>query len=81
MAVRLLKGPWSLEVRPDRGGRITSLRLHGDELLDQGIGVDEPEAEDFSTRERLPERPLRDYTEDELRLTREQFDEVMAEMA
>ncbi len=47
MAVRLLKGPWSLEVRPERGGRVTSVRLHGDELLDQGIGVDEPEAEDF----------------------------------
>ena len=46
-----------------------------------GLLYIEPEAEDFSTRERLPERPLRDYTEDELRLTREQFDEVMAEMA
>jgi len=46
-----------------------------------GLLYVEPEAEDFSTRERLPERPLRDYAEDELRLTREQFDEVMAEMA
>jgi len=46
-----------------------------------GLLYVEPEAEDFSTRERLPERPLRDYTEDELRLTRAEFDQVMAEMA
>ena len=39
----LLRSPsWELEVRPERGGRITSLRLDGEELLDQGIGVDEP---------------------------------------
>ena len=36
-----------MEVRPDRGGRITSLRLEGDELLDQGIGIDQPTAEGF----------------------------------
>ena len=46
-----------------------------------GLLYVQPEAEDFSTREHLPERPLRDYTEDELRLSREQFDQVMAEMA
>jgi 2-oxoglutarate ferredoxin oxidoreductase subunit beta len=40
-----------------------------------------PEAEDFSTREKLPERPLRDYDEDDLRLTRAQFAEVMSELA
>jgi galactose mutarotase-like enzyme len=34
-------------VRPERGGRITSLRLGGDELLDQGIGVDDDTAEGF----------------------------------
>jgi hypothetical protein len=34
-------------VRPERGGRITSLRLGGDELLDQGIGVDDPAAGGF----------------------------------
>jgi galactose mutarotase-like enzyme len=33
---------WTLEVRPERGGRVTSLRLDGEELLDQGIGVDRP---------------------------------------
>lgn len=32
---------------PDRGGRITSLRLDGHELLDQGIGVDDPSIADF----------------------------------
>jgi galactose mutarotase-like enzyme len=45
--VRLLAGPWELAVRPERGGRITSLRLRGEELLDQGIGVDEPAADGF----------------------------------
>jgi galactose mutarotase-like enzyme len=43
----LLGGPWALAIRPERGGRITSLRLRGDELLDQGIGVDDPSAEGF----------------------------------
>src|SRR3979411_2241566 len=32
---------------PERGGRITSLRLGGHELLDQGIGVDRPEEAGF----------------------------------
>src|ERR1700730_13557174 len=43
-AVRLRGGPWEVEVIPERGGRITSLRLGGEELLDQGIGVDDPSA-------------------------------------
>jgi galactose mutarotase-like enzyme len=44
----LLRGhSWEVEVRPERGGRITSLRLDGEELLDQGIGVDEPAAPGF----------------------------------
>jgi hypothetical protein len=34
-------------VRPERGGRITSLRLDGEELLDQGIGIDDPGASGF----------------------------------
>jgi hypothetical protein len=46
-AVRLLGGPWELHIRPERGGRITSLRLAGEELLDQGIGVDDPSADGF----------------------------------
>jgi hypothetical protein len=40
-------GRWELEARPERGGRIVSLRLDGEELLDQGIGVDEPTANGF----------------------------------
>jgi galactose mutarotase-like enzyme len=36
-----------MEIRPERGGRITSLRLDGDELLDQGIGIDQPTAQGF----------------------------------
>jgi galactose mutarotase-like enzyme len=36
-----------MEIRPERGGRITSLRLDGDELLDQGIGSDFPTAPGF----------------------------------
>jgi galactose mutarotase-like enzyme len=44
----LLTSPsWQLEVRPERGGRITSLRLGGEELLEQGIGIDDPDAADF----------------------------------
>jgi galactose mutarotase-like enzyme len=45
--VRLLGGPWDLSVTPDRGGRITSMRLRGEELLDQGIGADDPSTEYF----------------------------------
>ncbi len=45
--VRLRGGPWEMEIRPERGGRITSLRLAGEELLDQGIGVDDPTEEGF----------------------------------
>jgi len=45
--VRLRGGPWELEIRPERGGRITSLRLAGEELLDQGIGDDDPSADGF----------------------------------
>jgi galactose mutarotase-like enzyme len=45
--VKLLGGPWELVARPEHGGRITSLRLRGEELLDQGIGVDDRTAEGF----------------------------------
>jgi galactose mutarotase-like enzyme len=45
--VKLLGGPWGLTVNPRRGGRITSLSLDGHELLDQGIGVDDPSLADF----------------------------------
>jgi galactose mutarotase-like enzyme len=46
-AMRLRGGPWEIEIQPERGGRITSLRLDGDELLDQGIGIDHPSVEGF----------------------------------
>ena len=45
--MRLRGGAWELEVWPERGGRIVSLRLGGDELLDQGIGVDVPDETGF----------------------------------
>lgn len=45
--MKLLGAPWDLTVNPERGGRITSLRLDGNELLEQGIGVDDPSARDF----------------------------------
>jgi galactose mutarotase-like enzyme len=45
--VLLKGGPWELEVVPTRGGRITSLRLDGEELLEQGIGIDNPSAAGF----------------------------------
>ena len=38
---------WELEVRPERGGRVTSLRLDAEELLEQGIGIDDPGADGF----------------------------------
>jgi galactose mutarotase-like enzyme len=40
-------GPWEMEIVPKRGGRITSVRLDGEELLEQGIGVDDPSAVGF----------------------------------
>ena len=46
-----------------------------------GILYIDPEAQDFSTRERLPSKPLRDMDADELRLTPAQFAEVMSELA
>jgi galactose mutarotase-like enzyme len=45
--MKLSDGPWELEALPERGGRITSLRLGGEELLDQGIGVDDSAAAGF----------------------------------
>jgi 2-oxoglutarate ferredoxin oxidoreductase subunit beta len=42
--------------------------------------VDEAQ-EDFATREQLPQLPLRDLGEDDLRPTREQFAKLMAELA
>jgi 2-oxoglutarate ferredoxin oxidoreductase subunit beta len=36
---------------------------------------------DFAATERIPERPLKDLAENDLRLTREQFDQFMSEFA
>ncbi len=47
VAMRIASRRWELETRPERGGRVTSLRLDGQELLDQGIGVDQPNASGF----------------------------------
>ena len=46
-AMKMAGGRWEMEIRPERGGRITSLCLDGEELLDQGIGVDQPTASGF----------------------------------
>ena len=45
--MKLQRDPWEVVIRPERGGRITSLKLRGEELLDQGIGVDKPHAAGF----------------------------------
>ena len=45
--MKLASKRWEVEARPERGGRITSVRLDGEELLDQGIGVDQPTANGF----------------------------------
>ena len=45
--MRMAAGRWELDIRPERGGRIVSIRLDGEELLDQGIGVDQPTAKGF----------------------------------
>jgi hypothetical protein len=46
-ALKLRADPWEVVIRPERGGRITSLRLGGVELLDRGIGIDNPAADSF----------------------------------
>jgi len=45
--LRLRGGSWAIEILPARGGRIRSLKHDGVELLDQGIGIDEPGASGF----------------------------------
>jgi 2-oxoglutarate ferredoxin oxidoreductase subunit beta len=60
--------------------RILEESRERDQLLTGLLYVDE-EMEDFATRERLPERPLRDFGEEELRIDREDFARLMAELA
>jgi 2-oxoglutarate ferredoxin oxidoreductase subunit beta len=50
------------------------------QLLTGLLYLDE-EAEDFASREHLPERPLRELGEEELRIDREDFARLMAEFA
>ena len=45
--MRLRGGRWEMRILPERGGRITSLLLDGVELLDQGLGTDNPTAPEF----------------------------------
>ena len=52
----------------ERGHLVTGL-LYIDETM-----------QDFATRESLTERPLRDLAESELRIGREDFDRLMAEL-
>jgi galactose mutarotase-like enzyme len=45
--VKLAAKRWEVAIQPERGGRVIALRLDGEELLDQGIGVDQPTAKGF----------------------------------
>jgi 2-oxoglutarate ferredoxin oxidoreductase subunit beta len=69
----------------DPTDRMATIRLleesrERDQLLTGLLYVDES-MEDFATRERLPERPLRDLGEDDLRIGREDFAALMSELA
>jgi 2-oxoglutarate/2-oxoacid ferredoxin oxidoreductase subunit beta len=69
----------------DPGDRIAAMRLveesrQSGQLLTGLLYLDE-RMEDFATREGLPERPLRDLAETELRPSREEFGRLMAELA
>jgi 2-oxoglutarate/2-oxoacid ferredoxin oxidoreductase subunit beta len=69
----------------DPTDRIGSIRLieesrERNQLLTGLLYIDEA-AEDFATRERLPERALRDLREDDLRIGREDFARLMSELA
>jgi 2-oxoglutarate ferredoxin oxidoreductase subunit beta len=69
----------------DPGDRLGSMRLieearEREQLLTGLLYLDETK-EDYATRERLPERPLRDLGEEDLRISREDFDRLMGELA
>jgi 2-oxoglutarate ferredoxin oxidoreductase subunit beta len=69
----------------DPHDRIATMRLieearERNQLLTGLLYIDR-EAQDFATRERLPERPLRDLTDQELRIRREDFALHMSELA
>ena len=79
----VLKKLHELEHDPsDRGAAMKIIQEgHKTGTLVTGLLYVEPDAEDFATREKLTEKPLRDLREEDLRLSREQFDQVMAELA
>jgi len=69
----------------DPTDRIGAMRLieearERNQLLTGLLYIDE-DAQDFATREHLPSRPLRDYSEAELRIGREDFVQHMSELA
>jgi 2-oxoglutarate ferredoxin oxidoreductase subunit beta len=69
----------------DPTDRIGTMRLieesrERNQLLTGLLYIDEA-AQDFATRENLPARPLRDYTESELRMGHEDFATLMSELA
>jgi 2-oxoglutarate/2-oxoacid ferredoxin oxidoreductase subunit beta len=69
----------------DPTDRLGSLRIieesrERNQLLTGLLYINES-AEDFATREQLPVRPLRDLREDDLRISREDFTQLMSELA
>jgi len=69
----------------DPTDRLATMRMleesrERDQLLTGLLYIDES-MEDFATRERLPERPLRDLGEAELRIGRQDFATLMSELA
>jgi 2-oxoglutarate/2-oxoacid ferredoxin oxidoreductase subunit beta len=69
----------------DPTDRTSAMRLihearQSGELL-TGLLYVNPKMKDLNTLEHLPEKPLKDMTEAELRMTREQFEELMGEYA
>jgi 2-oxoglutarate/2-oxoacid ferredoxin oxidoreductase subunit beta len=66
----------------DRAGaqRLLEASKNQGQLVTGLLYVD-PEAPDFASQEQLCEQPLRDLTESDLRLTREQFSALMSELA
>jgi 2-oxoglutarate ferredoxin oxidoreductase subunit beta len=69
----------------DTTDRLGAMRLveqaRTDEQLVTGLLFLDESMDDFATRESLPEQPLRDLREEDLRLTRDEFTQLMGELA
>jgi len=69
----------------DPNDRLAAFKLiedgHQTGQLITGLLYVREDAADLVEHEKLPARPLRDFGEEELRLTREQFDQLMSELA